>query len=1009
MQKYEFDDLFRRAEIFCQTLEDWLFSETKEFQAEYCTTKEPVAIADRAKGEFKPIKTGESWAKEAWDSAWFHLSGTVPEEWKGKSLAVRLYIGGEILLCDANGEPICGLTDFSVFDHSYTKNLYFIPGTAKGGEKLEFWAEGAANGLFGLPLKEFLERGKQPQKYDTTITSLFFGVFNHEVYQLRYDMNMLVSQVRDLGDHRFPANRIIRTVSDAINVFANDPANASAAREVLRKYYELPLAGNTMTAYAVGHAHIDTGWLWPVCETIRKCGRTFSSQVGLMEQYPDFVFGASQAQHYYFTKKYYPTVYEKIKEKVKTGQWEIQGGMWVEADGNVPSGESFVRQFIHGKNFFMDEFGFNVTNMWLPDVFGYSAALPQIIKKAGCDFFVTQKMSWNKVNVFPHNTFRWRGIDGSEVITHFPPENNYNSDLSPRMLNPAVKNLKESDFIGEFLSLFGTGNGGGGPSEVHIEQGKRLQHLNGSPKVKFSRADVFLEGLRKYEDRLAVWVGELYLEMHRATLTSQAKVKKGNRLCENALRKVEAVYSCLPFDKYPAAELDEMWKTLLINQFHDILPGSSITKVYDVTHVQHEEILEKCTELLAAAGELALKANADSVTYFNATSYDYNRVLALPAGWEGVNEGVAQQESNGAVVQLTVPALSSITLTRSKNGIAAQTAKDLVLENELVKYEFDATGKLLRAYDKEAQREIGINGNDFTLYDDHPNQYDAWDIEHFYKDVPVGKPVAVKAEKFNGPVRQELRLTLNIGNSVINQSIYLTADGKCLDFVTHVDWKECHKMLRVAFPVNIFSNESTCDIQYGYLKRPTHSNTSWEMACFEMVAHKYADLSDAQYGVALLNDCKYGYKLKENILDLNLLRAPKYPDDSADIGQHSFTYSLLPHCGTLVESNVIAEAVALNMPPVSWAGKSGKLDVPCTISSADVSLEVIKKAEKSDNVVLRLVETKGRRSKAVLNFKDYAEIVETDLIEWNECSGVMSGSSIEVELKPFEIKTFKVK
>lgn len=1008
MQKFEFDDLSGRAELFCRSLESWFFSDTREFEAECRVTRDPVPIPERMNGGFRKIKTGEQWG-EAWDSAWFHLTGRVPEEWRGKPLAARLFIGGEILLCDAGGEPICGLTNSSIYSHHYAKDLYFIPGTAAGGEKLEFWAEGAANGLSGIPLTAFLETGRQPRAYDTTVKSMYFGVFNHEVYQLRYDIAVLLSLAQSYGHQHYPANRIIRTISDAINIYGANPDNAAAARLELRKYYDLPPGGGALTAVAVGHAHIDTGWLWPVRETVRKCARTFSSQIGLMERYPDFVFGASQAQHYDFVKRHYPVLFEKIKEKVKAGQWEIQGGMWVEADGNMPGGESFVRQFLYGKNFFMDEFGVDVKNLWLPDVFGYSAALPQIIRKSGCDFFVTQKMSWNKVNRFPHNTFRWRGIDGSEVITHFPPENNYNSDLSPQLLNTGVRNFMESDYIDEFLSLFGIGNGGGGPCELHIEQGRRLAHLNGCPQVKFGRADEFLEGLRKYRDRLPVWAGELYLEMHRGTLTTQARVKKGNRMLENALRKVEAVYSTLPFDRYPGAELDRLWKTLLINQFHDILPGSSIAGVYEVTHAEHAAALAECGELLAAAGKLALREAADSVTYFNPLSCDYNRALALPSGWSGANEGAVQLEDGGAVIRVTIPALSSVTLTRGGNGIAVEAAPDLVLENERVRYEFNADGRLLSAFDKEAGRVIGADGNDFTLYDDHPNQYDAWDIEHYYRDIPVGKPASVRAEKFTGPVRQEIRLALRIGNSAISQRIYLEAGGKRLDFVTEADWNETHKMLRVAFPVNVSAGESAGDIQYGYLKRPTHSNTSWDMARFETAAHRYADLSDARYGVALLNDCKYGYRLKDHILDLNLLRSPKYPDDSADIGHHSFTYSLLPHCGTLTESDVIPEAAALNMPPAVWESLSGSIHMPCTLDGADVSLEAMKKAEKSDHLVLRLVETGGRESSASLVFRKPVEIVETDLLEWHECGETRSGTAFDIRFSPFEIKTFKVR
>ncbi len=404
-----------------------------------------------------------------------------------------------------------------------------------------------------------------------------------------------------------------------------------------------------------------------------------------------------------------------------------------------------------------------------------------------------------------------------------------------------------------------------------------------------------------------------------------------------------------------------------------------------------------------------MREDSDAVTYFNPLSCDYSRALTLPSGWTGADGTMVQLEKDGAAVaQLTIPALSSTTLTRAANGTVVEPIPGLTLENELVSYEFAANGRLLNAFDKEAGRAIAADGNDFTLYDDHPNQYDAWDIEHYYRDIPVGKPVAGQTEKFTGPVRQEIRLAFQIGNSTVRQRIYLESASKRLDFVTEVDWRESHKMLRVAFPVNVAAGESTADIQYGYLKRPTHSNTSWDMARFEVAAHRYADLSDAGYGVALLNDCKYGYRLKDNILDLNLLRSPKYPDDSADIGHHSFSYSLLPHRGTLTESSVMAEAAALNMPPVAWENRNGTFQLPCALAGSGVSLEAVKKAEKSDHLILRLVETDGRESAASLAFHNPVSLVETDLLEWNECGEAQSGTDFQLRFTPFEIKTFKV-
>ena len=412
-----------------------------------------------------------------------------------------------------------------------------------------------------------------------------------------------------------------------------------------------------MDVTCVGHAHIDVGWLWPVAESIRKAARTFSTQLANMERYPDYIFGASQAELYMMIKENYPVLYERIREKVKEGRWEIQGGMWVEADCNLISGESMIRQFLYGKNFFMDEFGYEVRNLWIPDVFGYSASMPQIIKKCGCDYFLTQKISWSRINKFPHNTFRWRGIDGTEVLTHFPPENTYNALCTPLQRVEAENRLKENAYLDEFMSLFGIGDGGAGPSEEHLERNERMRNWDGCPKVRYGTAAGFFERLSAHESKLPYWDGELYLEMHRGTLTTQAATKRGNRYCEQALAALEFFASCADIKDYPVKMIAESYRNLLRNQFHDILPGSSIKKVYDRTEKEYAETLVNCKKEMEKIAARLFETAPDCCTIVNTLSVPWSGILTLPEIWQGY-EVIGAEACNGKEIRVKVPPTS---------------------------------------------------------------------------------------------------------------------------------------------------------------------------------------------------------------------------------------------------------------------------------------------------------------------------------------------------------------
>ena len=1014
----EIEFYLKRAKTFASRVKAAIHPHAIELNCEYAPSAEPVEFKDRLSLAYAPIRKGEIWGRN-WSSAWFHVTGTVPEEFLGKELALLMNIGGEALIFDTEGTPVYGLTGGTVYSSDYYKNNYPLK-KIKPGTKLDFWIEGAANSLFGLLHEETREISfDHPRKSFTgTLINCDLAVFDREVWNLYLDLEVLISLVEGLPQGDFRISRFLSVISKAADVCNGTPANAAAAREVLQKIFRVAPSGSMMTAHGVGHAHIDTGWLWPVRESIRKCARTFSSQIALIEEYPEYIFGASSAQHYAFVKEHYPALYEKIKQAVAAGRWEIQGGMWVEADCNLISGESMIRQFLHGKNFFMDEFGVDVTNLWIPDVFGYSAALPQIIKKAGCRYFLTQKISWNKTNRFPYHTFLWRGIDGTEILTHFPPADTYNWLGEPQTMNHAQSRYHESVQTGEFLNLMGIGDGGGGPSEEHIEFARRLADLEGMPHVRFGRADDFFERLDTHRDELPRWNGELYLEMHRGTFTTQARTKKNNRKIEQLLAAVEFLYSALPLADYPQKELDANWKTLLINQFHDIIPGSSITKVYENTEKEHAAVLKNCMELIARAG----RKSASSRTFLNTLSCACTHPVELPADWaahtvSANGEELPVQNIHGTPCALcTIPAGEALVLKRgAKSKSAATKRKTPVLENEFIRYRFNASGELTEIFDKQRRRSLLVpqkTGNALRLYTDRPTCYEAWDIEPYYRDQEPQAPRDVKLSAVEtGALGSTIEISGKIGEkSSFTQKIFLASNSRRLEFRTEVDWREARKMLRVSFPVDVFAAEAGFDIQNGFVKRPVYLNTSWDVARFEVIGHRYMDLSERDYGVALLNDCKYGYACAERTLDLCLLRSPKYPDWNADLGEQSFTYALLPHEGDLTHSDVMQEAANLNRAPLALPGNL-KLTAPVTIESDGVSLEVVKKAEKEDCVVIRLLETHGTDSTARLNFRDSGvRLIETNLMEWTDDGEVpVSGKTAELRFKPFEIRTFKLK
>ncbi|UUZ93669.1 hypothetical protein LJK87_02785 [Paenibacillus sp. P25] len=665
---------------------------------------------------------------------------------------------------------------------------------------------------------------------------------------------------------------------------------AAEARDVLAP--ELAKRGGdpTITVSAVGHAHIDLAWLWPIRETIRKGARTFSTAPRMMERYPEYIFGASQPQLYQWIKERYPALYSQVKERIREGRWEVQGAMWVEPDSNVAGGEALVRQILYGKRFFLREFGVDVRSLWVPDIFGYSASLPQLLKRSGVDYMVTQKLSWNTFNDLPHHTFHWEGIDGDRVLTHLPPEDTYNSPAAPRSLVKIEREYLDKNVSDRCLMLFGIGDGGGGPGEEHLERSRRERNLLGLPPVEQESSIAFLDRLNERARRYATWRGELYLEKHQGTLTTQARNKKANRQMEIALRELEfasVLAACLCSVPYPQEELETIWKEMLLYQFHDILPGSSIQRVYNESLERYGELLKQTNKLIDERYQ-AIAASAD-VSGLKAPCILFNSLPWERTEWIETNEGW---------YSATVPPMGykavDLDAEPADSDTGFLTAEDGRIENDILRVLLHSDGTIASIFDKEANREVlqpGLTGNRLRLYDDAGG--DAWDFPGNYRDRPCTTLIPCSTKFYIDGPQAIAEQSFRFGNSSLTQKIILTTGDRRIDFQTAADWRESDTMLRASFPLDITTDQVNCEIQFGYVKRPTHRNTSWDFARDEICAHRWIDLSEPAYGAAPLNDSKYGFRALGGELDIHLLRDPSYPDPEADRACHELVYSLL--------------------------------------------------------------------------------------------------------------------
>jgi alpha-mannosidase len=820
------------------------------------------------------------------------------------------------------------------------------------------------------------------------------------------------------------------------------------AKKVLKSGLESLGAAMDVVVHAMGHAHIDVAWLWTLGQTRRKSERTFHNVIRLMEQFPDYHFTQSQPQVYQFIKEDQPALFESIKERIKEGRWEPIGGMWVEADCNLSGAESLARQFLLGRTFFREHFGKDAESpiLWLPDVFGYAWALPQLIHQAGLKYFMTIKIGWSQYNRLPYDTFLWQGIDGTKILTHFStvPEfssafaSTYNAMANAKEALGTWQNFQQKELHKDLLMAYGFGDGGGGPTREMLENIEVMKEFPALPQVKQSSVKEFFESIApQVESRMMpTWNGELYLEYHRGTYTTQSRNKRANRKSEFLLHDAEflAAYATLITTyKYPIAEFKNAWRTVCLNQFHDIIPGSSIGPVYEESQQQYAQLTQDVTQLRnEALDAIATRLDGD-VILVNATSFAQSGLVFIPGesarGFTRDRQLIPVQAAEsglwadaGELPPYSVTALQA-TVDNSSVTKAGSPPSTVLLENDFLRVEFNPDGDITRIFDKQANREVlapNSVANQFQAFEDRPSSWDAWDIEIFYDDKmwPAEPASSIQIVEY-GELRQTIEIRRKIMNSEYTQRISLSHNSPRLDFDTHIQWNERHILLKVAFPVNVLAPLATYEIQWGNVQRATHHNTSWDWARFETCAQKWVDLSEGNYGVSLLNDCKYGHDIHDHVIRLTLLRSPTKPDPMADFGEHQFKYSLYPHAGPWNEETQ-REAYLLNDPIIVYprtmddrpptASVVNRLLSMVSVSAPNLIIETIKRAEDGDGIIVRLYESQRKRDPAQLHAGFGVEAAwETNLLEENGSALQVENDSIHLDLKPYQIMTLRLK
>lgn len=1031
-----------RQERFLKDIKSLIFSEIREI-SDY----EIKDGKDQEQGAWYKHCTLEVWNGKD-KHRWYRTRVEIPAEFVGKQVEFLLFTGRE------------GEWDAENPQMLFYINNEIVQGIDVNHTRVTLSKSAVAGECFDIKFLAYSGTTK-----DELILKTQLAVLDVETEQLYYDLYMPIEAAKVLKDVKDEGRRILKKLSMAGDVLdLRIPysdcyyKSVQEARAILKREFYTNVDDSLPIVSAIGHTHIDIAWLWTVAQTREKVLRSFSTVLRLMEEYPEYCFMSSQPILYQFVKEQEPEMYEKIKARVKEGRWEVDGAMWLEPDCNLTNGESLVRQLIKGRRFFLDEFGIESKSLWLPDVFGYSAALPQILKKSGIQYFMTTKISWNQFNMLPNDAFMWKGIDGTEIFAYMPTTSDFNrmltagvtfSDkmntttytglMNPNMALGTYERFQNKDLQENTLMLFGYGDGGGGPTRDMLECARRLSYgLPGIPRVVQEPEGDFFD--RTYQNMannpdLPKWQGELYFEYHRGTYTSMAKNKRFNRKSELLYEDIESLASSLSgFDvEYPKTQIEKGWDVILLNQFHDIIPGSSIEEVYKVTDMEYEQIIKDGTklmsDLLMRLGE-QVHGKADCFLVYNSMGYERDDVVELDCPYHDV-EFVEDMAGSSYDVQYVgenrilffakkVPSLG-YQVYRFVRGTRKEAKIDLfqTFENSYYKVEFNEVFEIISLLEKETGKEFiqeGGRGNVLNTYEDRPIDWDNWDIDIFHKRKQYSADKVTKAKLIEmGPVRYAVEVTHYFLDSYITQIIYLYPEIERIDFKNTADWKHHNIVLKACFDVDVNTRRAAYEIQFGSAERETTSNTSWDMAKFETCGHKWADLSETGAGISLLNDCKYGYDIKDGHMNLTLIKAGTYPNPNADIGFHEFTYSIYPHQGSLVEADTIKMAYNLNVPLYSSscaASASGKLGGFGSFAKTDADncfIEVIKQAEDQQGMIVRVYENKNKRSSVTMTFDRKINSVSLcNLMEQNIEKLKIKENSFQFSLKPYEISSFRV-
>ncbi len=942
-----------------------------------------LSPAEAARLDYRPAAVGMELGV-SWQTFWFRVEASVPEAWAGDRIDLlwetgsesTLWIGGEVVGALNTGID-CPRPEATVADR------------ADPGARLELVLETACSGMIG-----------QRDVPEVRLRRCQFARFDPVAWTLWLDFATLQELESALGAaDPARAGHLLGELNRVCNLWrADDRATWTETGTLLAPLLDHRNGTFAHEIAAVGHAHIDTAWWWPIAETRRKCLRTFATQCALLDRYPDYRFACSSALHYAWIKELSPALFARIKEHAGSGRWLPVGGSWIEPDGNLPSGESHVRQLLLGQRFFEDELGRRSTEGWLPDTFGFNGQLPQILRGAGMNRFVTQKLSDNQFTQLHHHTFVWQGIDGSEVCAHFPPADTFNSEATVAELRHSAANFKDSVRASESLLVFGFGDGGGGPTPRMLETLARVGDLQGVPRTRMGDVDWVFERIEARAEDLPRVVGELYYQRHRGTYTSQARAKLANRRCEGLLHDVEfvcAVADRLGVMPYPAEGLTAAWQRLLTNAFHDILPGSGIREVYEDAARDYEWIMSTGERLRDDALE-ALATEASAPAPVNTVSFAREQVVESP---------------DGTPVFVACPPYGIGEIAKPLDRVSVVEGEEIVLENGQLRAVLSRGGDLLSVVEKTTGHEaLAAPGNRLVLHDDRPVEEDAWEVDPFHLETGTPcEPASSAAVSRSGPLAAEFVLERAIGaRSTLHQTIRLAAHASRLEFHTLVDWQEEHALLTVRFPTVVRSPVARYEIPFGVVERPTHHSTADDLARFEVSGHRFVDVSEAGFGVAVLTDSKYGYSVHDGTIRVSLLRAPREPDPEADIGAHAFSYALVPHAGGWPAVRVVAEAATFNTP-VLWL-PGGRTASSFARVAGGLVLDTIKRAEDGEGLVLRLYEPYGARGSARLELGlPAATATRCNLLEDRIAEPVvLRDGRLELPYRPFEIVTLRV-